>query len=414
MSNAGLSTGVVRRPFQGDRSALLFNFYRKPFLKFKNVPEWAALSHYMQVFLVISDNFDAIANQLSSMRSKVFRFSSAAVQYFGNAPFNDLAQIIGRKDAILLTDENVMDAHAAQLGTWRSIVIPAGERYKQQSTIDRIIGELIVLEADRNTTLIGVGGGVVTDMAGYVASIYMRGIDCAYVPTSLLNLVDASIGGKTGIDIGLYKNMLGTFKQPKFIYQDLDLLKTLPEAEWINGFAEIIKHACIKDKDLFVHLQENNVASFKKEKSLLAALIEKNIQQKFEIVLRDEFERSERKLLNFGHTIGHAVENLYCIPHGQAVAIGMCMAAYISKRELGFQQTEQLQQLLRQYQLPTSIPIDAEKVFSLLKMDKKRTSGIIDLILLEKLGTAVIKPITLEKLKKYLFEIERNSHESNN
>lgn len=346
------------------------------------------------------------------MGSKVFRFSSAAVQYFSDASFKDIGQVISKKDAILLTDQNVMAAHAEKLRGWRSIVIPAGERHKQQSTIDKIIGEMIALEADRSTMLIGVGGGVVTDMAGYAASIYMRGIDCAYVPTSLLNLVDASVGGKTGVDLGLYKNMLGTFKQPKFIFQDLAFLKTLPDAEWINGFAEMIKHACIRDKDLFAHLQQHDIPVFKKDKNLLAGLIEKNVQQKFKIVQEDEFEKAGRRLLNFGHTIGHAVENLYELPHGQAVAIGMCMAAYISEQELGFRQAGLLVGLLQRYQLPTHIPIEAGEVFNLLKMDKKRTSDTINFILLEEIGKAVVSPIPLKKLEKYLFEIEQGKHAS--
>ncbi len=348
------------------------------------------------------------------MNRQTFKLSSETVDYYFEASFKNLQKITDKKKSIILTDENVFAAHAPKFKGWKSIVIPAGEQHKQQATIDKIILEMIALEADRNTMLVGVGGGVVTDMAGYAASIYMRGIGCAYVPTSLLNFVDASIGGKTGVDVGLYKNIVGSFKQPKFIFQDLSLLKTLPDAEWVNGFAEIIKHACIKDKDLFKHLEENDFATFRNDEKILLALIEKNVLQKFKIVQKDEFEKAERKLLNFGHTIGHAIENLYKIPHGHAVAIGMCMAAYISEKENEFKDTDALQTLIQKYHLPISISFDANKVFELMKMDKKRTTASINFILLDKIGKAIIQPISLQKLKKHLKDLEKIHHANNN
>lgn len=347
------------------------------------------------------------------MNQQTFQLSSATVDYFFDADFKNLNQIIGSQKAILLTDEHVFNAHRAKFNNWPCIVIPAGEQHKQQATIDNIIKQLIALEADRSSILVGVGGGVVTDMAGYAASIYMRGVNCAYVPTSLLNLVDASIGGKTGVDVGLLKNIVGSFKQPKFIFQDLSLLGTLPEEEWINGFAEIIKHACIKDEGLFVHLQESNLNTFRNDKNLLAKLIAKNVFQKFAIVQQDEFEKAERKLLNFGHTIGHAIENLHNISHGQAVAIGMCMAAYISEKENGFQESNRLKNLIQQYQLPTSISFNAEKVFELMKMDKKRDGDSISFILLDKIGQANIQSIALTKLKQHLEALETMNHAGN-
>ena len=159
---------------------------------------------------------------------------------------------------------------------------------------DLIIEQLIGFEADRSTTLIGVGGGVVTDLTGYVASIYMRGIRFGFVPTSLLAMVDASIGGKNGVDVGDYKNLVGSIRQPSFLLYDYNFLKSLPDIEWSNGFAEIIKHACILDQQSFKLLAKNHLQSIKKDKKLLASIIEKNVLLKTSVVKKDEFEKIGR------------------------------------------------------------------------------------------------------------------------
>jgi 3-dehydroquinate synthase len=158
----------------------------------------------------------------------------------------------------------------------------------------------------------------------------MRGIRFGFVPTSILAMVDASIGGKNGIDVGTYKNMVGLIRQPEFLLYDYSFLKSLPKAEWINGFAEIIKHACIKDASMFRLLEAYKLNDFQKDKTLLNKLIQRNALLKSKVVVEDEFETGDRKLLNFGHTFGHAIENTYQLPHGHAVAVGMVMACMIS------------------------------------------------------------------------------------
>ncbi len=170
------------------------------------------------------------------------------------------------------------------------IQIPAGESFKVQYIVDQIIDQLIGFGADRQTTLIGVGGGVVTDITGYVASVYMRGIPFGFVPTSILGMVDASIGGKNGIDVGNYKNMVGVIRQPGFLFYDVSLLQSLPVEEWVNGFAEVIKHAAIKDASLFRELEKNSINSYRKNKKALNELIRKNVMIKSAIVQKDEFE----------------------------------------------------------------------------------------------------------------------------
>jgi 3-dehydroquinate synthase len=331
------------------------------------------------------------------------KFSNKIVDYYFDASFAD----VKNDNAIFITDANVFALHQQKFASYKTIVIEAGEAFKRQQTVDKIIDQLIELGADRKTTLVGVGGGVVTDITGYVASVYMRGIEFAFVPTTILAMVDAAIGGKNGIDVGVYKNMVGTINQPKFLLYDYSFLQTLPHEQWVNGFAEIIKHACIKDADLFVELQNNSIEKYKTDATLLADLIQKNVSIKTNVVVNDEFENGDRKMLNFGHTFGHAIENLYQLPHGHAVGIGMVMAAKISEEINNFysDDKQRLLDLLVKYQLPTQFEFDKEKVFSILTKDKKRDGDSMNFILLNKVGESIIHSISLTQLEDLMNQI---------
>jgi len=265
-----------------------------------------------------------------------------------------------------------------------------------------VIEQLIEMEADRKTTLVGVGGGVITDITGYVASVYMRGLRFGFVPTSILAMVDASIGGKNGIDVGVYKNMVGMIRQPSFILHDLIFLNTLPQTEWENGFAEIIKHACIKDVAMFKQLEENSFKTYQDRKKSVFELIQRNAILKTKVVQQDEFEKGERRLLNFGHTLGHALENQYELLHGQAISIGMTYACHISEQLMGFKQTEKVVNVLEKYGLPTYASFNKQKVFDVLKMDKKREKKEMNYVLLEKIGKGVVKQIDLKRLEQII------------
>ena len=201
------------------------------------------------------------------MKQVTFRFSNSRSAYYFDTDFSHLQKLTRKDAAIVITDENIFNSHKSKLKNWNAIVLKAGEKFKVQPTVDAIIEQLVAMEAGRKTLLIGLGGGVITDITGYVASVYMRGIPFGFVPTSLLGMVDAAIGGKNGIDKGVYKNMIGTIRQPQFLLFDTNFLKTLPEAEWINGFAEIIKHACIKDPSMFSLLEKNDLKNIRKNKS---------------------------------------------------------------------------------------------------------------------------------------------------
>jgi len=341
------------------------------------------------------------------MHTTEYKFSQKTVTCYFDADFNLIAELVKDAQVVIVTDENILDLHAEKFTGFPVIKFPAGEEHKNQATVDNIIAELIKLEANKNTFLIGVGGGVVTDITGYVAAVYMRGIKFGLVPTSILAMVDAAIGGKNGIDVGVYKNMVGTIRQPEFIYFDYAFLETLPVKEWVNGFAEVIKHACIKDELLFKVLEKYSLHEYQVDKTLIAELIQKNVEIKTTVVINDEFEKGERKLLNFGHTVGHAIENLHAIPHGHAVSIGMVAACNLSVQLNNFHADDaaKIVRLLARYHLPVDVETDHARVFEVLKMDKKRQGDGMQFILLNKIGKAEIKYISLTELEKHFKEI---------
>ncbi len=339
------------------------------------------------------------------MTKRTYKFSTSSTDYYLAHGISHLKKITDTKTTILITDENVYNAHYKRFKGWTTIVLKPGEEFKVQSTVDTVIEQLIEMEADRKTTLVGIGGGVVTDITGYIASVYMRGLRFGFIPTSILALVDASIGGKNGVDVGVYKNMVGIIRQPMFILHDMVFLKSLPQTEWENGFAEIIKHACIKDAAMFTHLEKNSLKVYQGKQTAICSLIQRNTLIKTKIVQRDEFEKGERRLLNFGHTLGHALETQYELLHGQAVSIGMTYACHISEQLANFKQTERVVHVLEKYNLPTYASFDKQKVFNVLKMDKKRERKEMNYVLLEKIGKGVVKSITLSQLEKIISKL---------
>lgn len=342
------------------------------------------------------------------MNPKKIRFSNSSVEYYFNGSLKQLGKLADKKTSVIITDDNVFAAHKEKLKGWNVITLKPGEEYKVQATVDAVIETLITMQADRKTTLVGIGGGVITDLTGYIASVYMRGIRFGFVPTSLLAMVDAAIGGKNGIDVGEYKNMVGVIRQPSFLLFDQTLLQTLPDSNWADGFAEIIKHACIKDRSAFRVLESNDLKSIQQNKKLLSWIIQRNALLKTKVVQKDEFETGDRKLLNFGHTLGHAIETQYELTHGQAVSLGMVYASKLSEQYLGFKDTERLVNVLAQYGLPVAASFKMEKVLSILRMDKKRVSKQMNYILLEKIGKGVVFPIELKALEKQLLAMNKS------
>ncbi|TWI83870.1 3-dehydroquinate synthase [Lacibacter cauensis] len=338
------------------------------------------------------------------MVKQTYQFSTASVDYYFNGSMEQLSAIADSHSTVLITDENVFAAHPAKFNGWKTIVMKAGEAHKIQATVDDVIRQLIELGADRKSTLVGVGGGVVTDMVGYIAAVYMRGIACGFIPTTILAMVDASIGGKNGIDVGVYKNMVGTIRQPSFLLYDVSLLESLPLKEWENGFAEVIKHAAIKDAAMFDELEQHSIVYYQSNKEALQQLIERNCLIKTKVVQEDEFEKADRKLLNLGHTLGHAIENKYLLMHGHAVTIGMIAAAKISETINNFSsaETQRLTRLIEQYGLTSSFLFDKAEAFETLKKDKKKAQDVMQYVVLNKIGEAKVMNIPLVQLKELI------------
>lgn len=336
-----------------------------------------------------------------------YRFSQKNIDCYFDGDFSIIESIVQKEKLVFITDENIYQAHKEKFSTHKTIVIKAGEEFKNQQTVNTVIDELINLNVDRQSFVVGVGGGVVTDLAGFAASIYMRGIKFAFVPTSILAMVDASVGGKNGIDVGVYKNLVGVINHPEFLLYDYSFLETLPEEEWVNGFAEIVKHTCIKDEDMFTFLEENSLTAFRSSAEMAGSLIRKNVEIKYNVVSQDENETGERKLLNFGHTIGHAIENTAKLPHGSAISIGMVAACHISERINNFPSadTQRIINLLQQYHLPVQVDFDKEEAWRILQHDKKKAGSDMNFIVLDSIGKASVKSIPMQELYQIFKDI---------
>ncbi len=309
--------------------------------------------------------------------------------------------IVG-KQVLILSNETVaplyLSAVEAALTGFEtaSLVLPDGERYKTLDSAMRVYDELLRRRMDRRTTLIALGGGVVGDLAGFVAATYQRGVNFIQIPTTLLAQVDSSVGGKTGVNHPLGKNMIGAFYQPRCVLADIDTLKTLPERELKAGVAEVIKYGLIRDRAFFAWLQENVAALLAREPAALTYAIEQSCRNKAEVVAADERENDQRALLNLGHTFGHAIEthtNYESWLHGEAVAVGMVMAAHLSE-QLGWLSADErgeAEALLAAAGLPLRPPaIAPERFRELMGVDKKALAGQLRLILLQGIGNAVL------------------------
>ncbi|MFC2090287.1 3-dehydroquinate synthase [Bacteroidota bacterium] len=308
---------------------------------------------------------------------------------------------LNEANMILLIDENVFNFHKDLFKGKRYVVIPEGEAHKTLDYLTEIFRKLVAMEADRTSFLVGIGGGLVTDVAGFVASTYMRGIRFGFISSTLLGQVDASIGGKNGVNLDGFKNMIGVIRQPEFVWCDLDLLQTLPESELRSGFSEVIKYGAISDRALFESLESRYTEVLNLEENFTEEIVARSAAIKVEIVSSDVFEQGERKHLNFGHTMGHAIEKLTGMLHGEAVAIGMVLAASLSVN-LGFlkaSEAERLERLIQLSGLPTKTSISPEQVFETLHKDKKRTGDHIHFVLIKELGEAFVHPLKLDELK---------------
>ncbi|HWS27040.1 MAG TPA: 3-dehydroquinate synthase [Xanthomonadales bacterium] len=314
-----------------------------------------------------------------------------------------LRSAIGGRQALLLSNTTIAPLYAAKVEAaldglrWHKLLLEDGERYKSIESASRVWQALAEIGAQRNATLIALGGGVIGDLGGFAAACWMRGIDFVQLPTTLLAMVDSSVGGKTGVNLPQGKNLVGAFWQPRLVLADIGTLRTLPEREYRAGLAEVVKYGAIGDPDYFAWLEAHVDGINARDETLIAQAVLRSCQHKAGVVMRDERETGERALLNFGHTYGHALETIGDYRqwlHGEAVAIGMVMAAQLSAA-LGLadrSDAQRLQDLLTRLGLPTTRPENAEpeRMVALMRLDKKSLSDRLRLILWRGIGCAEI------------------------
>ncbi len=314
-----------------------------------------------------------------------------------------LSQHIPTKQVMIVTNETVaplyLDALLKLLGDidCQNIILPDGEIYKTLDTVNLIYTALLTHRFDRDCTLIALGGGVIGDMTGFAAATYQRGVNFIQVPTTLLAQVDSSVGGKTGVNHSQGKNMIGAFYQPRCVLADTNTLDTLADKEFSAGMAEVIKYGIIRDPEFFLWLENNMSALLQRDKATLSYAIERSCQNKAEVVAADEYESGVRALLNLGHTFGHAIEAGMGYGnwlHGEAVAVGMCMAADLSYRSgwIDKGSLERITQLIAKANLPVNPPAELtpDKYLELMSVDKKVKLGKIHFVLLKNIGQAFV------------------------
>lgn len=315
----------------------------------------------------------------------------------------NLSRYLPPGKTVIVTDGNVREVYGRFFPAAEVIEIGTGEGLKTLATVGRIYEALIGCAADRSSFIVGIGGGIVCDVTGYAASTFLRGLPFAFVASTLLAQMDAAVGGKNGVNWEGYKNMIGVFRQPEFVICDPALLRTLPRREILSGLAEVVKHALIRDADLFDYLEENARGALELQPQVMERLIHDSLTIKSAIVNRDEGERGERRLLNFGHTFGHALERATGVSHGEAVSAGMVLAAMISEHRgyLASQERARLEGLLAALGLPLRIPCPPEKLLEGLRKDKKRAGDTVHFILLQGLGRAVVEEMACGELERW-------------
>ncbi len=341
------------------------------------------------------------------MQTITIHTDSKTSQILIGEKLGNLGRYIPPGKVILITDDNVLKLYGASFPDHPVISIGMGEQNKTLETLQLIFDKLVEFEADRSTFIVGIGGGIVCDVCGFAASIYMRGLRFGFVSTTLLSQVDASVGGKNGVNFRGYKNMLGVFNQPEFVICDISMLKTLDDRELRAGFSEIIKAAAIQDAGLFAYLEDHYADALEQNPGVIEKLIHDSVSIKATVVEADEREKGERKKLNFGHTFAHALEHMTGMLHGEAVSIGMVLATSLSVK-LGFishPESLRISGLIGHFGLPDTSTADLRLIIKAMKKDKKKEGDFMHLILLNKIGNALIHKIQFEQLENLVYDL---------
>jgi 3-dehydroquinate synthase len=323
-------------------------------------------------------------------------------EIFIGEKWTNVTKYLPDQNCVIITDDNVKRIYGDYYPRLPVISVVPGEGSKSLETIDILARRLLELGIDRSGFVLAIGGGVVCDISGLLASIYLRGIRFGFVSSTLLSQVDASVGGKNAVNLGSFKNILGTFNQPEFVICDPTMLKTLPEEEYLSGLAELIKNGIIMDSTLVNDIERQSSFIMSRNKDILTSLIARSVELKASVVREDEKESGKRMILNFGHTFGHVIEVLANQKHGYAIASGMMIATDISAEEGLITKTERdrVFDLLNNYGLLRKQEIEPGQFERIIMKDKKKSGKTINFVLLESIGKAIIRKYTPEDLLK--------------
>jgi 3-dehydroquinate synthase len=336
------------------------------------------------------------------MQTITLKTPTTGTSIYVGAKYTEFETQIGNSNPVIITDSNVKSLYGSKFSEFNIIEIKPGEKSKSLKTLEIIYKQLLDINFDRYGLIIGIGGGVVCDITGFVASTYLRGLRFGFVATTLLAQVDAAIGGKNGVNFQSYKNIIGTITQPEFVFCDPKMLDTLPDEQFRCGLAEIVKTALIRNKKMFDILDEDKELLAAKEHSILKKIILESIKIKASIVEEDEKDKGQRQILNLGHTFAHAIESKTGIHHGDAVSIGICKAAEISTKLglLSNSEFERIKLLLKSFKLPVESKIDFAELLPAIIHDKKKKDENINYVLLKNIGNPVIQKFRYDELKK--------------
>jgi 3-dehydroquinate synthase len=305
---------------------------------------------------------------------------------------------------VIITDSNVRKYYGSLCDAFPTIEIAPGEPNKTLAAINYITSELVRMEADRKTFILGVGGGIVCDVAGFAASVFMRGLPFGFAPTTLLAQVDASVGGKNGVNYEGYKNMLGVFAQPQLVICDPQSIATLPQGEFVAGFAEIVKAAMIANAALFGYMEQNAEKALQKDPQTLEHIVYEAVKIKADIVAVDEREQGERRKLNLGHTFAHAIEKNTTLMHGEAVSVGLCKAAHLAVM-LGLMSADEqkrVENILQRLTLPTDVDIPNAALCAAMRKDKKKAGNDIHVVLPAGIGRCEVRKMAFAALSYFM------------
>lgn len=318
-----------------------------------------------------------------------------------SADFSIFKNIINKRNHVIITDKKVYNLYSDSLKDFNYILIPQGEENKTLECIEHIIEQFISYNLDRNSLVVGFGGGLVCDIAGFAASIYMRGTPVGFVATTLLAQIDAAVGGKNGVNFGNFKNYIGNITQPQFIINDAIFLKTLSDKDYLSGIGEVLKYCLISKSNLIEYFTSNFDSITKRDKDVMDFLVKECIKIKTEIVSQDTNDKELRHILNFGHSFGHCFEIINELPHGIAVAKGICTAIDLSVK-LGYADTrfkKCVYEIIKNAGFDTEYQLD-DRHFEILKRDKKKTGEYIEFVFLCEIGIPIIKKTAIDDIIK--------------